>query len=297
MMDQLAGPSPWNKENVIALAMTLRGLRMRSQIKFKDLFDGAGLLVETDENSLPRLQQRFSRWLQNVDSGDKWKALREEEYYAIAQFLATKPNLYSNDSKVAYIDNVYHDAVYHALVKWFGMTDSAFEQLKNDFCGGAYAVYRHSLINPNHVFIGKLTITYDEQSKAIVTHEEYHADESHTLKEHDSELTGYMFRRHGKHRILSKDTATDELQYIYITNFGIGGQKDAGTHVTHMIGVVMDIHIQDPFATKVVFEWVKEADDIELKTIPLDQIPARVAHLIGRRPEYTKGDEYIIEFP
>lgn len=283
----------YTSENVKSLAVKLRNLRDQNKIRFKALIVDAGLVEENDSHGVTLAQQRFSRWIKKIEIPNKWKTLKEENYRKIILYLYRNAHLWPSTVEARSIDAVFPDAAYHGLRTWFNMSTESHEELKSEFCG-EYAIYRHSAVNIGYVLVGRLEISYDKETDAIKTKEKYTTQEAENLQATDSELTGYMFKRNGKLRILSKDVATDELQYIFLNDIERDGGLDRGRRVSRMMGVVTDIQGNKPYSTRISFirQWAQ--GELSLKAESFDQLKENIQELIGG--QYRQMGAHIVFF-
>jgi hypothetical protein len=82
---------------------------------------------------------------------------------------------------------IFPDAMFHGMNGWLGSDETNLNDLCRNF-PGVYTVYRHSLLRPHHVAVGRLTIQHIEATGAVRTAEEYSIDQLEDFEETRFEL-------------------------------------------------------------------------------------------------------------
>ena len=272
----------WNRENVVALALKLRTLHAQRKIVFKRLIVDCGLIGSGNRtsDSLPLAQQRLSRWMRDVQSGSKWQRFSEAEYTSVVCHLFNEPGLWNPDTQNARIDSVFPDAMFHAMASWIGMTERSFGDVINNF-PGVFTIYRHSLLKPGHVLIGRMDIEHDSRTGAVRTLERYHVSDPEVTTAKDFELSGYIFRKNGKYRIISKAIGSEELQHMYINSVDPQGGTIDPRQVIRMSGVLCDIQGQFFYATR--FCCVRRVPEC-LTSVPYFELNKSIKVELGSTP-------------
>src|ERR1700723_3691507 len=194
-------PTVYDRKSAVALATKLKGLHMRSLLRYTDLIVGARLVKDKQDNKLSAQQQRLSRWLRNPEN--KWGLLTQDEFEKILEYLRSDPK-FSAETTNIYVNDVLPDAVFHSLAAWLGMSEDHYAELIKAFVG-EYTAYRPSLLYPGYMFRGYLNIYHDTNTNAIATREIYIGVGKDGKEAHKSALAGSLFNRKDQYIILSRD--------------------------------------------------------------------------------------------
>jgi hypothetical protein len=275
----------WTRENVIALAKMLRTLKVHNKIKFRDVVLGSGVAVPGSEVEL--VQQKFSRWINNAETAEKWRALKESDYRAIVSYLQREDLLVSSFEETS-LQDVFPDAMFHATAQWLGMRRDSHAELRTCF-PGRYKVYRHSLLKPGYIIVGQLDIEYDKASRAVKTTERYTVDPLTKTSATNFEMSGYLFRRNNRYRILSKHIGTEEIQHIYIDVAITKGGVERPRDIERMSGIVSDVQIDTYYCTRILFQRVADDEEVERRTVPADSIDCEGMGKFLAAPEPGSG--------
>lgn len=308
-----AATAEYDREHVIALAKTLRALRERKVVQYRDMLDHLGLAEpklegkDADEAekekhlALARIQQRFSRWMQDPETGENWRILKADEYIKILEFvhrLSTLP-IVDNTKKLCR-ESMSIDPVYYNVANWLNMSADDYRDLEK-FCGH-YRIYRHSLLNLNRVFVGYLEIKFDEATRSFNVTEQYKT-KIDDPEPHSSTLKGFLYKTKKSYLILSIDQGSKELQYIHIDNRI--SQNEDGTEATMMYGSVADLEgILGYYSTRIGFIRYPENEinaqglpnEVKLETIDAREIPGALAMRLNKAVELKGDGQYVALF-
>jgi hypothetical protein len=281
----------FNRGNVRALAARLRALRVEGKIRFTKLVVDCGIAGKKP-NAAQFAQQRLSRWLTACESGKEngWKTLDSESYRKIVEYLSANESKFARDPDQTRIEALFPGAVYHSIAQWLDMSQRSLEDVRTNF-PGVFTIYRHSLLAPGHVLVGSLEIACAD-GKTVTTTERYHIDNPEITPARDFELTGYLFRRNGKYRILSKESGTDELQYMYINAVDQRGGLEKSRQIIRMSGILSDLQGHTYYSTR--FCCVR-GEPKKLTAIPLSATSKSILTEIGKKPELV-GEGHIASF-
>jgi hypothetical protein len=281
-------PTDWTRENAIKLACELLSLRERGELQFKTLLTDCLLPKDASEKDVVREQQRFSRWVNHADKDEQtWTKLKESEFRTILVYLYSR----SSATETAPRSEIMPDGMFHGMTGWLGSESFNLRDLRSNF-PGEYTVYRHSLMQPGHVAVGRLTIEYVKATGAVRTKEEYRIDKTEEMDETHFVMTGYIFRKNGKYRIISKHVGTTEVQTMYINAIIQRGGTQNGTQIARMAGVVSDTQGNTYYSTR--FACVRNPPD-KLQVIKLAQVPKAILPDILVKPKVDE-DGYIVTF-
>jgi hypothetical protein len=175
------------------------------------------------------------------------------------------------------------------MADWLEMREQSLEDLRSNF-QGVYTAYRHSLLKPGFVLVGRLEIWQDPTSNAIKTKENYFVEESPITSATSFELHGYIFRRNNRYRILSKHVRLEEMQHIFINSCTPRGGVDRPRDVIRMSGVVSDVQGNVFYSTRICFVRQPPA---ELRSIPRRKVPPEILVEIGSAPTILKNSRIV----
>jgi hypothetical protein len=277
----------WTRENVIKLATELLSLHDGGHLQFKTLVLDCLLSKDVSQKKLTTTQQRFSRWVNHAAEGETWKNLKEREFRLILAYLYDR----STNTNAAPRAEIMPDGMFHGMIGWLGSENFNLRELRTNF-PGEYTVYRHSLMQPGHVAVGRLTIEYVKATGAVSTKEEYRIDKTDDTDETNFAMTGYIFRKNGKYRIFSKHTGTTEVQTMYINAVISRGGTQNGMQIVRMAGVVSDIQGNTYYSTR--FACVRNPPE-KLQVIPLSEVPKSIRAEISIKPKLD-DDGYVVTF-
>jgi hypothetical protein len=311
-----ASKSEYNRENVIALARTLRVLRKKKLVQFKNMLDQLGLArpslagktpdeAEKEKKSaLARVQQRFSRWIQTAEEGEKWRLVNDGEYADIREFLKKNKKFQIEELEARCRGSAANSALFHEFASWIGMPAETTDDLRREF-EGTYQIIRHSKLQQGDVFLGRLTISYDEMTNSIMTKEEYKTAVQGELDSHNGTLKGNFYKGKNHYIIMSKDTSSKELQYIFInhvvqgddaaSNIDMDNQEVDNKGITRrMAGVVFDIEGSEAYSTRIAFIRNDNITDDMITTVKFDTFKSSEKARLEIAPILTKGQRVAV---
>jgi hypothetical protein len=166
------------------------------------------------------------------------------------------------------------DAMHFALASWLETGRDSLRDMRDNF-PGIYTVYRHSLMEPDFVAIGRLTIEHDRGTGAFRTKEEYRVNKS------SFEMHGYLFRKHGRHYILSRHIDQEiRIQFFYINAKIPLGPRDRKNE--RFSGMFSDIQDHRYYSGRFVCVRGKPKT---VTVIPADKLPSGIFRPIEKKPD------------
>lgn len=268
-----ASPFKWTHARAKALAKQIIALKESGAITYKNVLLETGIAkppAKGERDPLPAAQQRFSRWLNNVEDKDAWRLMDEHEFRALTIYVMRLQGGARGGRKSA--KDAFPDAMFHGMIDWLGSSTESLHDLQENF-PGVYAIYRPSLLHRGHVAVGRLTIALHRATGVVHTKEEYRIERTDKMDETFFEIRGYLFRNNGKYHVLAKNVHSHEPQTLYINDVVPRGGKVDGKRIGTMSGTLFDVQGRKFYATR--FACVRK-DAERLHTIPFEHVPPEI---------------------
>ncbi len=191
----------------------------------------------------------FSKWKAaqlNNRSTPKWQWIGEECFNKILRYLVDSGKWLGTDH-FRTIEKHFPSPLFHALAAQLSMDDLQIGELKKMFLG-TYAVWRPCIDDRRKVWLGRMTVSFNEQARSLDTLETYAVSNANgEIDRH--EWKGHLLKAANHYVLISIKTDRPWLQTVYIPEL----QKLPSENVNSMYGFLAGTHAVWSYASRIYF--------------------------------------------